>query len=154
MDQSTREQEAPERDAVTPLIEVFVQGRPVTQGSKKIMPRGGKKGAPPVLIADNDGDLKRWRKFVHDAVWMACRESKFVFPVFGPVALTITFLFVRHGEKSDFPGLDLDKLERAVFDSLKTAGAVKDDKQVVWVAAQKRWSDRNGCGLMMEPWNP
>jgi Holliday junction resolvase RusA-like endonuclease len=80
----------------------------------------------------------------------------------GPVAATVVFLMTRpqdHYRTGQFEGLvkdsaplhpatrpDVDKLARAVLDALKMSGAIKDDGQVVSLAAVKTYGAAGSTG--------
>jgi crossover junction endodeoxyribonuclease RusA len=112
-----------------------VVGLPVQQGSKKHVGNG-------VMVEAAKGH-KAWRAEVADAA----RDVADGRPFDGPLALTVHFRFpmpasrkaaVRragYGPKSTAP--DLDKLIRAVGDSLQAGGLVADDARFCEITATK-----------------
>lgn len=128
-------------------VEFFVPGIPVQQGSKRPIrtgAAGGYKGGLRVMDV-NAKKLKPWRALVHDAAVEAVNGAE---PMNGPVSAVVTFYFPRpkkHAKMKRPPVYvdkqpDLDKLERAVYDSL--SGVVyDDDKRVVWHNNLKRFAE-------------
>lgn len=119
-------------------IEVF--GTPKTQGSARAFVRGGRA----IVTSDNAG-LRPWRDTVllaaRDA--MAGRQDWTRTPA--PIFLTVTFWMPRPKSapktRDILPvkGDDLDKLVRAIGDSLTNAGVWVDDSQVVDLRTLKRY---------------
>ena len=127
---------------------INVTGRPITQGSKTRTRYG--------LRDDNAATLKPWRDNVRSAALDALAGAIHPFGDTG-VAVEITYRFERprhhyrtgrnaHLLRDGAPrhpvaarSGDIDKLQRAVFDSLTEAGAWRDDAQVVDVRAIKTW---------------
>lgn len=132
---------------------VVVHGAPVGQGSKKSVGHG-------VFIDDNAKRLKPWREAVKTAAAEAMAQmydGEVELPLFGrgvPVHLGVVFTFARPAshygsgrnaavlkpsapaEHIGFP--DVDKAQRAVFDSLVHAGVLADDRQVTKVVEAAR----------------
>lgn len=132
------------------MISFEVEGTPVQQGSKRIGRAG--KGGRPIIIDDNDVALAAWRSLVTvRARAAAAREG--VRDYDGPVSVDLEFRFSRpkhHYRTGRFAGElkdsapvahtvkpDLDKLIRAVLDSLTTAHVYRDDSQVVFLRPSK-----------------
>lgn len=114
-----------------------VAGRPVPQGSKTPIVVNGRA----VLVEGRDkaarARFKAWRKAIADAA----REAHPSGPVANAVAVGIVFRFVRPKSATrPAPSIppDLDKLARAVLDSL-TGTIIRDDGQVVKLVAEKRY---------------
>lgn len=126
---------------------VVVHGKPHGQGSKKMVP-GGR------FIADNDKRLRPWRAAVDEATDRAL--DGWARPAFGrgvPVTAQLVFTFGRpashYGTGRNATAMkpsapkhymgtpDVDKAVRACFDSLVSAGALWDDRQVVHTVAVK-----------------
>ena len=128
------------RDGV--LLAVHVVGTPRQQGSKRgfvVQAKGAKARA--VIVDDNKKPLKDWRT---DVV-LACRSAieastDTAWPLLGPLAVRLVFAMPKPARpKWPWPAVkpDIDKLERAVLDSLTDAGAWSDDAQVVDLHAIK-----------------
>jgi Holliday junction resolvase RusA-like endonuclease len=110
------------------VIQFFVPGRPVTQGSKNVF-RG--------RVVESSKGLKEWRKAV---AWQARivamkNESE---ALHGPLALSCVFWFARPKKPAHaYPPSDLDKLVRAVGDACKVGNLIADDAQFVSLDACK-----------------
>ena len=134
------------------VIEFEAYGRPVTQGSKTAVRRGGRV----ILIEDAKG-WRPWRDTLVAAARAAYGGSA---PIAGPVAVSCTFVFGRpmshYGTgrnagrvKASAPAWpstrgtgDVDKLVRAVLDPLTIAGVIEDDSRVVDCRGVKVWAGR------------
>jgi crossover junction endodeoxyribonuclease RusA len=127
---------------------VRVYGRPVPQGSKRVV--NGR------LLDVNAVELRSWRSDIAHG-W----ADQVGLPAFsGPVSVTLTFFFPRPlghwGKKGLLPSAprvpqvrpDLDKLVRAVLDAL-TGAAFHDDAQVWEIVARKRYADSDPPGLVL-----
>lgn len=109
-----------------------VDGIPVQQGSKRHVGNG--------IMVEAAKGLKSWRQEAIDAAIRAKRESGMEFPLNGPVACTVTFTFpmpasrpkwmrdMAWSPKTTTP--DLDKLTRAIGDSLEQAKVVSSDARI------------------------
>lgn len=143
-----------------------VLGRPAPQGSKRPIVAGNGR----LRTIEQSARVKPYR----DSVSAAAREALEALPdpaVFyeAPVGLTVTFLFARPkshlrtaaafaGEPSGRAPArpvsrqtgDVEKLVRAVNDALVAAGVIRDDSQVVQLAAAKRYAEPAGpeCTLI------
>lgn len=118
------------------FVTLFVAGKPITQGSMKAF---GKN-----IVHVKSKELNAWR----DAIgWSAKRY--FPKPLEGAVHLELIFILpkpksVTRSEPHVKP--DLDKLCRAVFDSL--AGiSYADDSQVVGLIARKKYGQSVGVSI-------
>lgn len=130
------------------VISFIVEGVPVQQGSKRPIQtkaKGGYKGGLRVMDV-NAKTLKPWRALVRESAETAMGGAS---PLSGPVHATIVFVFPRpkyHAKMTVKPSWktskpDLDKLERAIYDSL--SGVVyDDDAQVVQHHNTKCYGDR------------
>jgi len=131
-----------------------VPGTPAPQGSKRIYQNR--------LVSTNDKTLKPWRAAVTTYAIQAYRREcinthQDFTPLLTPVSIELTFVLTRpkthyrsgkyaHILKDNAPNYvgvkpDLDKLVRAVLDSLTDAGVFRDDAQVVKLSATKRYGD-------------
>lgn len=132
------------------MLNFKVHGRAVPQGSKTAFVVNGR-----AVIKEQHGKRhKDWRKLVKEAAAEATER-----PLRGPVAVQLHFWMPRpkkhyrkrQGQdvlKDDAPTWvynrsvgDIDKLTRAVLDSLDDAGVFEDDSQVADLSATKRYSD-------------
>lgn len=125
------------------IVEFFVSGVPVPQGSKTARVIHTPKGPIASLYNDNDKVLKPWRKAVTAAAKAAYDGPR----IDGAVLVEIEFRTVRPKTvKREFPAVkpDVDKLQRSLFDGITDAGVWKDDAQIVTVAARKRYAEEAG----------
>jgi Holliday junction resolvase RusA-like endonuclease len=127
-----------------------VSGMPVQQGSKGASARivGGGK-AIATLFDTNATKLKPWRANVANVARRAVlvRQSKNLGPLDGPLHCSIVFRFPMPASRPKQDWLrrwcwkvsapDLDKLFRAVGDSLTDAKLIHDDARIVSFAAAK-----------------
>jgi Holliday junction resolvase RusA-like endonuclease len=137
----------------------YVTGTPVPQGSKTSF-RHSKTGA--VVMVDANPALKAWRATV-DAT--ARREWSGRPALDGGVTASLLFYMPRpkghYGTgrnagilKPSAPTLmtvkpDVDKLSRAVLDSLSTAGIWTDDCRAWGLAAWKHYADGRPAGVLV-----
>lgn len=131
-----------------------VIGLPVSQGS--LVARGFGGG----LRYQNETSLKMWRQMIMTEARASAPSD---WNPMTPVSLVLTFRFPRNkghynkrGEvlpsappyKATKP--DLDKLVRAVGDSLEQSGLILGDSQIVSINAAKRWAQPDESpGLLM-----
>lgn len=124
-------------------LSFFVPGVPAPQGSKS-MSRSGH-------MYEANKRLKPWREaLVHHAA-RAYHED----PIDTPVRVTAVFYFPkpRTTRFKHHPAgkPDVDKLCRAVLDSLTIARVIRDDARVVELSARKEWADtKNGTQITVE----
>jgi Holliday junction resolvase RusA-like endonuclease len=141
-----------------PWLHIRAAGTPIPQGSKRawINKQTGK-----VQMVEDQGDRHAsWRSAVTAAATEALWRAGTTEPTTRAVSVLLTFLLMRgvgmYGSgrnatavKASSPSYpvkppDLDKLVRAVFDSLTDARVWVDDSQVVAFTARKRFIDRYG----------
>jgi Holliday junction resolvase RusA-like endonuclease len=123
------------------LIEVF--GEPASQGSHSVI--NGR------IVQVNSAKHKRWRNAVVFAALDLISEEWI--PLDEPVEVSIIFYLPRPKTVQDriFPTVtpDIDKLARAVLDSLTDAGIYADDARVIRLTAQKLYADDRGAGALI-----
>jgi crossover junction endodeoxyribonuclease RusA len=120
-------------------IEVF--GEPASQGSHSVI--HGR------IVQVNSAKHKRWRNAVAFAAMDIITEG--FQPLDEPLELSVIFYLPRPKTATrDFPAVmpDLDKLIRAVGDSLSGLVYV-DDSRIVSINAQKRYADDRGPGAVI-----
>lgn len=119
-----------------------VYGPPAPQSGMRMMPSGG-------MVSTGGVNLKPWRQAVADEAQIAAvsgRRHK------GPIAVHADFRFPLPRSRpapqrrvDSVPMVvppDLDKLLRAVFDSLKAGGLIIDDRYISEIHATKtEWLD-------------
>jgi Holliday junction resolvase RusA-like endonuclease len=122
------------------VINFFVDGQPIPQGSMKVI-----NGH---VIHSQGSALASWRSSIALAAKMAGAK-----PHLEPVEIEMIFTMARprtvtRPEPSVAP--DLDKLVRAVLDGL-TAIAYRDDGQVTTLTASKIYGKRAGVSVKVGP---
>lgn len=125
------------------LLNIFVEGHPAPQGSKKMV--GRSKTGVPVLV-EMCKRHKSWRKTVSDAV-------KLSFPPIldgqtGEMHVGLCFVMPRPKSMSakrptppHTKRPDQDKLFRSIMDGITDAGLWRDDAQVTKSAVIKRYAE-------------
>lgn len=139
-----------------PFLDIRVSGLPVTQGSKKAFVVKTKAGPRAVMTEHAGGRLKDWRQDVKGAAEDAHAGRV---PVDGPVRARIVFALPKpasapKGRRTWPTGSrsgDLDKLVRAVFDALTSAGVWADDSRVVSLATRKDYPGAEGLEGFASP---
>lgn len=130
-------QEFPER------LEVFVEGVPAPQGSKRHV--GGGR------MIEMSKKLPAWRSAVEKALQEAAGAD---FPAFQPPLRVWAHFYLPKPKRSRYSGPygppDVDKLQRALGDSLQRAGIVADDSHITAWRADKAWSNRPGARIIIE----
>lgn len=132
----------------------LVHGDPIQQGSMKCVGRHA-KGSGANVQPDNRSALTPWRGLVAAgaAQWVDDRADEHQ-----PIGLQITYSLARpachygtgrnegqikvghlHDLPTKFGTRDIDKLERAILDSLQASGVLVNDAQVVEVSHKKRF---------------
>lgn len=135
------------------MIYFVVKGTPVGQGSMKAFPRKVGRG---VIVTHNSSKLKPWR----DQISWAAKEAMKSFKVSlierpRAVHVDVKFYFERpKSQKADrtykTTAPDLDKLERALLDSM--SGIVyRDDAQVARVWKFKLWAKQDWMSVRVTP---
>lgn len=133
-------------------MKFHVSGLPVPQGSKKAIPH---KSTGRIILIDQSGKrLKEWRNAV--AAEAARHSEDYLYE--GAVSVEVTFR-MKLAKKpppahSEYPIMrpDIDKLTRAILDSL-TSTVFVDDSQVCRLTAHKRYAlDGEQPGVDVEVW--
>jgi crossover junction endodeoxyribonuclease RusA len=121
------------------MLSFRVLGVPVQQaGTKSVPTRAGRRN-----ITEGGKGLEQWRNDVSAAAFKA-RDG--ALPMDGPLGVSITFYMPRpkSAKKSArwaHKRPDVDKLARAILDSLTVAGVITDDARVVHLCAMKRLAE-------------
>jgi crossover junction endodeoxyribonuclease RusA len=121
---------------------IDVSGDPASQGSHSVI--NGR------IVQVNSTKHKRWRNAVVFAALDLIDEDWV--PIDEPVELSVIFYLPRPKTATrEFPAVmpDLDKLIRAVGDSLTTAGIISDDSRIIAIHAQKLYADARGVGAVI-----
>lgn len=123
-------------------LTINVEGDPASQGSHSVI--NGR------IVQVNSTKHKRWRNAVVFAALDLIGESWT--PINDPVELTVVFFLPRPKTATrELPSVtpDLDKLIRAVGDSLTDAGILADDSRIVAIQAQKLYADDRRPGALI-----
>lgn len=126
-----------------------VRGTPVTKGSLQVRHHFSPDGHCKAWVTEMTGaKLGEWRALVATA---AKRRLGSAPPFLGPVRVTLTFYFARPKSQrngdvyvSTASRWDIDKLARAILDSLTDCACWNDDGQVAELHAYKRYVDGPG----------
>lgn len=115
---------------------VVVVGTPVPQGSKSARVIGKR-----AVMFDANKHLRAWRKKMEKEFSLSFSDD----PLDGPLSLCVDFYFnppkARKGERWHSVKPDLDKLVRAVCDSLESSNVIKNDSRIFKVEASKIYTD-------------
>ena len=146
------------------MISFWAPGVPRSQGSKRAGMLKQGKGAERRLRATLFPDppqLKQWRREVSAAAARAMPEG--MLPLDVPVRVSVVFYFHRpasrqathlrgelDGESVKATAPDLDKLMRAVGDSLQGI-VVENDSRIVQWSARKVYAEAPGVRVVVEP---
>lgn len=137
-------------------ITFFVHGRAAAQGSKRYV---GHSNAGRAILLEQSKKVGPWRKVVETAAFIEMKR-KGLQPFTDPLKVILEFVMPRpvSTPKSKTPPAvkrpDLDKLTRAVFDSL-TSVVWLDDSQVVYSLSSKRIAEIGetaGLYVSVVPW--
>ena len=150
---------------------MFVPGVPAPQGSKRSVPIYAGRGEDRTftgrvaLLESSKPRVDAWRADVRHAVEAALAGAA---PLDGPVRLRIAFVLPRPKatpKRRPTPAAvkqpDVDKTARSTADALTSAGAYRDDAQIVELAVTKRiaeldeppgaWIDLAPCAAVPAP---
>lgn len=124
-------------------LELFVEGLPAPQGSKRHV--GGGR------MIEMSKKLPAWRKALEKALQDVAGDD---FPAFQPPVRVTAHFFLPKPKKSRYDGPyaapDVDKLQRALGDCLQRAGLVVDDSHITSWRADKAWSSTTGARIVIE----
>lgn len=132
----------PNRETGQDMLDFFVEGTPVPQGSKNAYVRGAR-----AVLVDANRRLKPWRAAVRAAAERAIEEEEGWETLDEPCSVHLTFVMPRPKRpRWGLPAVkpDIDKLARAVFDAMTDAGVWGDDSRVVHLVTTKIYSDGVG----------
>jgi len=127
-------------------LSLFIEGTPIPQGSKRIIhTREGK----PIIIEDNN-KTRPWRRLMTQAIKAhmvehPCPPSEKIHSYI----LNLTFWLPRPKSVTEKKRLypcvkpDLDKLLRAVNDSLTDSGVIRDDAQIIKTKCLKIYANED-----------
>lgn len=139
------------------VLRFFVPGFPATQGGMKPVPIKGSQFHR--LITTGSAGLEQWRKKVTATAQTAMQATRAT-TIDGPVALSLGFFLPmppsrpaadrRRGIAVSVTKPDMDKLVRAIQDSLSLARAYTDDNRVAGLTTTKyEVVDHTLCGVVI-----
>ena len=127
---------------MAPTLRFWIEGKPEPQGSKTA---GKRKDGTPFVRDKNPKGLKLWRQTVHDGILEQSALSE-ISMIDLPVILRMTFWLPRPKDRPKTIDVlpivrpDVDKLARAVMDSLTSSRLIKDDAIVYDMHPIKRYA--------------
>jgi crossover junction endodeoxyribonuclease RusA len=119
------------------MIDIFIPGEAKPQGSKKYVGNG--------IMIESCKALKPWRESIRSR--LITEDGQPIERIEGAVVSTLEFILPRPKStpKKRTPLAtkkpDLDKLERAVNDAVKSAGCIVDDSCIVRTVKNKRLAE-------------
>lgn len=131
------------------MFAIFIPGNPAPQGSKRHLGNG--------VMVESSKRVKPWRSDIRSALLDDGGQPRARFA--GPVRVDLEFVLPRPkgAPKKRTPAADkrpdIDKLLRAVFDAIGSAGVWRDDSQVVEARQVKRIAEIGetpGCRIGIE----
>ena len=126
------------------MFQLFVPGEPRPQGSKKAFSRGSH-----IVLVEANKQLPAWREQMRKAFQMKMLELDS--PFITAVSVSLTFWLTRPKTvKREYATgtYDLDKLTRAVLDSLQDK-VLTNDNLVVDLTARKNYADNHESGVLV-----
>jgi Holliday junction resolvase RusA-like endonuclease len=127
------------------MFQLFVPGEPRPQGSKKAF----QKGAGRIVLVEANKQLPAWREQMRKSFEMKMLELDN--PFITAVSVSLTFWLTRPKTvKREYATgtYDLDKLTRAVLDSLQDK-VLTNDNLVVDLTARKNYADNHESGVLV-----
>jgi Holliday junction resolvase RusA-like endonuclease len=127
------------------MFQLFVPGEPRPQGSKKAFQRG----AGRIVLVEANKQLPAWREEMRKAFEMKMLELDSPFVTAVSVSLTFWLTRPKSVKREYATGTyDLDKLTRAVLDSLQDK-VLTNDNLVVDLTARKNYADNHESGVLV-----
>lgn len=126
-----------------PIVDVFAAGTPLVQGNHRVSAHGR-------VYEQRSAALRAWR----DTIMWACRlgGQRVLQPAEGPVSVEIRFVMPelkRPVRALPHIAPDVDKLARAVLDSITQARVIGDDGQVCRLEATKVYGTPPGARIIV-----
>ena len=126
------------------MFQLFVPGEPRPQGSKKAFNRG-----KHIVLVEANKQLPAWREQMRKAFEMKMLELDNPFVTAVSVSLTFWLTRPKSVKREYATGTyDLDKLTRAVLDSLQDK-VLTNDNLVVDLTARKNYADNHESGVLV-----
>ena len=127
------------------MFQIFIEGNPRPQGSKKAFARG-----KTIVLVEANKELPAWRE--HMTRMLQLKQMEETQPFTTAVNVALTFWLPRpKSVKRQYPTgtYDIDKLTRAVLDSITKAGVWRDDSDVVDLTVRKTYADMHEPGVLI-----
>lgn len=127
------------------MFQIFIEGNPRPQGSKKAFARG-----KSIVLVEANKELPAWREHMTRMLQLKQLEEPTALTTAVNVALTF-WLPRPKSVKRQYPTgtYDIDKLTRAVLDSITKAGVWRDDSDVVDLTVRKTYADLHQPGVLI-----
>jgi Holliday junction resolvase RusA-like endonuclease len=124
---------------------MFIEGSPRPQGSKKAFARG-----KSIVLVEANKELPAWREHMTRMLQLKQMEETQPFTTAVNVALTFWLPRPKSVKRQYATGTyDIDKLTRAVLDSITKAGVWRDDSDVVDLTVRKTYADAHEPGVLI-----
>jgi Holliday junction resolvase RusA-like endonuclease len=127
------------------MFQIFIEGNPRPQGSKKAFARG-----KTIVLVEANKELPAWREHMTKMLQLKQLEETQPFTTAVNVALTFWLPRPKSVKRQYATGTyDIDKLTRAVLDSITKAGVWRDDSDVVDLTVRKTYADTHEAGVLI-----
>lgn len=127
------------------MFQLFIEGQPRPQGSKKAFARG-----KSIVLVEANKELPAWREHMTRMLQLKQLEETQPFTTAVNVALTFWLPRPKSVKRQYATGTyDIDKLTRAVLDSITKAGVWRDDSDVVDLTVRKTYADMHQPGVLI-----
>ncbi len=127
------------------MFQIFIEGQPRPQGSKKAFARG-----KTIVLVEANKELPAWREHMTRMLQLKQLEEPTPFTTAVNVALTFWLPRPKSVKRQYATGTyDIDKLTRAVLDSITKAGVWRDDSDVVDLTVRKTYADLHEPGVLI-----
>jgi len=127
------------------MFQIFIEGSPRPQGSKKAFARG-----KSIVLVEANKELPAWREHMTRMLQLKQMEETQPFTTAVNVALTFWLPRPKSVKRQYATGTyDIDKLTRAVLDSITKAGVWRDDSDVVDLTVRKTYADNHEPGVLI-----
>jgi Holliday junction resolvase RusA-like endonuclease len=127
------------------MFQLFIEGSPRPQGSKKAFARG-----TSIVLVEANKELPAWREHMTRMLQLKQLEQETAFTTATNVALTFWLPRPKSVKRQYATGTyDIDKLTRAVLDSITKAGVWRDDSDVVDLTVRKTYDDLHPAGVLI-----
>ena len=127
------------------MFQIFIEGNPRPQGSKKAFARGKN-----IVLVEANKELPAWREHMTRMLQLKYLAEPTKFTTAVNVALTFWLPRPKSVKRQYATGTyDIDKLTRAVLDSITKAGVWRDDSDVVDLTVRKTYADNHQPGVLI-----